>query len=71
MDKWIKISEKLPKENTRILVFINPKYTFANPLYDGFYDAHGFVDYRMNWPLENVTHWMPLPKPPKGEEDEV
>ncbi len=64
MTPWIDVKDKLPEKNHRILVYVDPKHTFANPLYDAFYDKYGFVDYRMNWPLENVTHWMPFPKPP-------
>lgn len=74
MSEWISVKDKLPNEYQRVLVyrgyydgddkdekihvgFLNPK--------DGFYGSqYGLLDDYL-YPHSLVTHWMPLPEPPK------
>ena len=81
VQKWIPVTERLPEEEGRYLVCnrsrgidiavycINPtpKDLFGEEMVSGFcvplYNTHG-VCIEIN---EIVTHWMPLPEPPKGE----
>lgn len=61
--KWISVEEKLPKEAEDVLVFCrNDTITWV-------VIAHhvGRQWWRVGVPIECVTHWMPLPEPPKEE----
>ena len=60
--KWIPVTERLPEEDGWYLV------------YRGEYGGICIVHYKVlktkgKWMCkwEEVTHWMPLPEPPKGE----
>lgn len=83
LPKWIPVSERLPEEKCKCLVYkkhtgLSALVSFTNDLesidkYDfqgqkrwGFfyYDSeYGFCE------SLGVTHWMPLPEPPKEEAD--
>ena len=66
VQEWISVKDRLPGENVNCIVHY--KHTYCNN--DGywaigscFYDGEKFqigLAYK-------VTHWMPLPEPPKGE----
>ncbi|QGH31075.1 DUF551 domain-containing protein [Kluyvera intermedia] len=68
---WIKCSDRVPKKNERILIFIDFNSEHVPP---SVHDAQftGATFRRGNatvnvFPLEDgygVTHWMPLPEPP-------
>lgn len=57
---WISVEDRLPEKNTSVLVSTDNGIVFqCLYAYDG-------------WDLwvrnaVNITHWMPLPEPPKGE----
>jgi hypothetical protein len=64
MSKWISVKDRLPEVLESVLILYAPTNEARN-------------DYRMecwNWPenpvyeTQFVTHWMPLPEPPKEEE---
>ena len=60
-DMWIPVSEGFP-ENDGIYLTYNKKKK---------YEFHFFQIGKRMWPAiweeDAVTHWMPLPEPPKGE----
>lgn len=61
--QWISVEERLPEEADEVLVFCrNGETTWTNL-------AHrvGKQWWRVGVPMQCVTHWMPLPEPPKGE----
>lgn len=80
--KWIPVTERLPKEDGKYLVNKNlwgtsviATHHFAKKgesvcAYDlkGYKNVWYSYDSETGYfPLDHVTHWMPLPKPPKGD----
>jgi hypothetical protein len=63
---WIPVTERLPKNGERVLAHLNSGSTYIAD-----FDNSGvFPDWHK--PNSNrlycyVTHWMPMPQPPKGE----
>ena len=62
--KWISVKDRLPEEFTNVLVcdvhddYVG-KWEYKR---NGIWDNEGFSFYS-----SDITHWMPLPQPPKGE----
>ena len=79
--KWIPVSERLPMDDGEYLVC--PEYKDCCKIYyRPKVDIYSFEGaYRLSWfkygseddyyETPDVTHWMPLPEPPKGESDET
>ena len=69
-NKWISVSERLPKYNSKVLVAdIREDYISIAELTKG---GNGLEDYwfceeAFPLPVNEITHWMPLPEPPKEE----
>ena len=61
-DKWTPTAERLPEEYQRVLVCLKNKLTVVARLLGG-----QWVVSWNNAPCPGVTHWMPLPEPPKEE----
>ena len=64
--KWISVKDGLPEEADRYLCNIK-SFAFPGLFYQAIlkYDKHGFQEGHIY--TDDVTHWMPLPEPPKGE----
>lgn len=62
LPKWISVKERLPKECTRVIGFMAWKAMTAIEYQNGKWYS---IDHLSPLPDEAVTHWMPLPKPPK------
>lgn len=65
MDKWISIADKLPKPHNDVLIYSTKNKGMILKAYlgrekDAWYVDDGFTHTYI------VTHWMPLPEPPKG-----
>lgn len=59
MYKWITVTERLPKENERCLIFpIDGEAESAVYFKDGKWIMWDFIV-----GVDTVTHWLPLPKP--------
>ena len=63
---WISVRDRLPEKGEEVLVFDTREnwtgFAWLRP--DETWTALGF-DFPLD--LGEVTHWMPLPQPPKGE----
>ena len=67
MGEWISVKNKLPAVyHELVLVFDGNYVDVARSTVDSF-ECWGQDSFEsMNWiEVKNVTHWMPLPKPPK------
>jgi len=58
---WISVTEKLPEDGRTVLT-----YTMGGNIEVYLYDS---TTYQPSWYA--VTHWMPLPKPPKKEDEKA
>ena len=66
VQEWISVEDNLP--NRQVNVLVASKHDFLciasltnNHKNNKFYDGDGFA-------INSITHWMPLPKPPKAQE---
>ena len=73
VQEWIPVTERLPDTAERVLVCKTWLGRVYKPVY-GYYQD--FPNQKGCWyvltdegyyPQREVTHWMPLPEPPKGE----
>ena len=66
VQEWIPVTERLPEKGQEVLVFDTREnwtgFAWLRP--DETWTALGF-DFPFD--LGEVTHWMPLPQPPKGD----
>ena len=60
VQEWISVKDRLPEENTTVIVATDNGIVFqCLYAYDGWnlWDGNEV----------NITHWQPMPQPPKGE----
>lgn len=66
--RWIPVSERLPEEYEPVLVYDpsvgHGQYVMRACMCEGGWKTEFDFDFYKN---PNITHWMPLPEPPKGE----
>lgn len=72
--RWISVEDRLPKEEGLVLVIANGKpmdnITLVDAYELGEYTDEGWIiDAWPGWEDAQVTHWMPLPEPPKEDND--
>ena len=59
--EWISVEERLPERTGKYLVFTYNRRLYIGDFIDHYCDGNPqFDDYK-------VTHWMPLPEPPKKD----
>ena len=69
--KWISVEERLPEEYNRVLAVDVDGYMMTGEIIRILDDRHRKTAYYCDNgydSLSNVTHWMPLPEPPKEVE---
>jgi hypothetical protein len=83
VQKWIPVTERLPDEDGKYLVFEQSSGRTNTSILRFAKDArkvdkydfkcrwkNAWYEYDSEWghyTVDSVTHWMPLPEPPKGE----
>lgn len=69
-EKWIPVTERLPEQGKQYLVMRYDSVT-KTPFIDIlWHDAHDLWWNRLYKGQYAVTHWMPLPEPPKEDDNE-
>ena len=70
VQKWIPVTERLPEEKQLVLAVCKSGKIFVGD----YWDCYGTIIWRIRTARDStkiitqiVTHWMPLPEPPKGE----
>jgi len=72
--KWIKVSDKLPKIGEMVILFLPEKGHRLKSVESGSLYITRSTDmkrFRLTYRAvesKEVTHWMPMPKPPTEEE---
>ena len=66
--RWIPVTERLPEQGKRYLVIRFDEVTKTQFIDILWHDAHDLWWNRLYKGQYNVTHWMPLPEPPKDGE---
>lgn len=70
--KWISVDEIEPPKKTKVIVFCGDGSISSNSWGEGVFKERHFAHGKdwINWDDNSfgVTHWMPLPQPPKTEE---
>ena len=69
MTEWIKCIDRLPKDGERVLVYEISELTGDHTIHIE-YLYHEDEDDSQFEDGKGVTHWMPLPEPPKDEQKE-
>ncbi|HGK4390036.1 TPA: DUF3850 domain-containing protein [Klebsiella pneumoniae] len=73
---WIPVSERMPDDDDFVYIWPRPdfgvelhvgQYCECSPKGDGWYAQVYEQNYGIEWHPITVTHWMPLPNPPKEE----
>ena len=71
VQEWISVTDRLPEEGEYVLCVLKG-FNYGGKIQvckfvpaDKFKDKPYFEHFRNGFP--SVTHWMPLPEPPKGE----
>ena len=62
VQEWISVADKIPPDQEEVLVLTQSKNGVRNV--DKGYWA---IDHFIHRGRSEVTHWMPMPEPPKGE----
>lgn len=61
LNQWIPVTERLPEEDVNVLVAFDDGFIATTCILDGEWELWADAG--------DVTHWMPLPEPPKEEHD--
>ena len=67
VQEWISVKDRLPEKDVRVLVWMNDNEEGYTQMDTDRWNCTMEQGYHwVRWG-KNVTHWMPLPQPPKGE----
>ena len=66
VQEWISVTERLPEKNVNCIVHYRHAYCDNDGYFAIGFCYHDGEKFQFD-PAYKVTHWMPLPKPPKGD----
>ena len=67
VQEWISVDDRLPEDIGYYLVVYRDKYNGSTSIALDNYVKCGAGEWWASEFTRNITHWMPLPEPPKGE----
>ena len=67
VQEWISVKDRLPENNQWALCFMKDKSFGTFRVFQWNYIDWQWNDGNEWFDEKDVTHWMPLPRPPKGE----
>ena len=72
VQEWISVKDRLPEEEGWYLVYTTPNREHKSINKAMFCKGYAWGNFESYWRgagghWANVTHWMPMPNPPKGE----
>lgn len=62
INEWISVKDRLPEEERHVLVWVKDGYSLIDWTFNGQWQVNPYM-------RNDITHWMPLPEPPKEETD--
>ena len=67
-NEWVRVEDRLPKDNAQVLMW-SARWKIAEA--GSYYNQHFWVYSEIGdgYIADNITHWMPLPAPPKRRSD--
>ena len=75
--QWISVNDRLPEHMEDVVAFTDRKrclivkYNHHNLPFSDEPIGWCFRSWMMPYDAEQITHWMPLPKPPRDSDDSV
>ena len=67
VQEWISVKDRLPENDQWVLCFMKDKSFGTFRVFQWNYIDWQWNDGNEWFDEKDVTHWMPLPEPPKGE----
>ena len=67
-NEWVSVEDRMPENNTQVLMW-SARWKIAEA--GSYYNQHFWVYSEIGdgYIADNITHWMPLPAPPKRRSD--
>lgn len=70
MGEWISVKDRLPEQFVSVIVYMPNEKPFPT-VHEGYLADNGkWYSAHCMRGIKEITHWMPLPEPPKEEEYE-
>ena len=66
VQEWVSVDDELPEDDSDVLAYL--RIGEESRICPANYAKGMWFDWIFNTPVtESITHWMPIPQPPKGE----
>jgi hypothetical protein len=69
-EHWISVKDRLPENEVDVLTY-NGRGCSVSHMRRNIVDSHlsHWIQCEDNYDYDNITHWMPLPEPPRNEDE--